>query len=99
MFGQNNPDREHQQQVAVSSIGGFASVTAAMLAMLGAPYLNELTAEYVVALARRTYPPEIVQLVEFAWLVACFPFVFFAARASIGVALMVGGSALAYRLL
>lgn len=99
MIGHSSPQRDQQRQVFSSSLNGFSTTLAAMLALLGAPYLNELTAPYVVALARRSYGPELVDLVEIAWMIACFPFVFFAARASVGVALMMAGSALAYRLL
>lgn len=99
MFGHDNRDRDRQLQVFSGSLNGFATTLAAMLALLGAPYLNTLTAPYVLALARQSYGPDLVQAVALAWMLACYPFVFFAARASVGVALMVAGSAVAYRLL
>lgn len=99
MFENRNPHRERQQTVFMDSLQGFATVLAAMLAMLAAPVLNQWTAPTVLALARQNYSPDLVQLVEVAWMLACFPFVFFAARASVGVALMMAGSALAYRFL
>ncbi|MBO4168851.1 hypothetical protein [Cereibacter azotoformans] len=77
--------------------GGFATTSAAMIAMIAAPALDEATAEYVILLAQRSYAPDIVQLIEVAWMIACFPFVFFAARAGINAALTVAGIYLAYR--
>lgn len=77
--------------------GGFATTAAAMIAMLASPALNEVTAPYVIWLAQRSYPRDVVELITIAWMVACFPFVFFAARAGIGAALTVAGVYLAYR--
>ena len=77
--------------------GGFATIAAAMLAMIFAPTLNELTLPYVIGIARRSYPSDIVSVFEIAWMLLCFPFVFFAARASIAFALTAAGVYLAYR--
>lgn len=99
MFENRNPDKYRQQEVFQDSLQGFATVVAVMLSILAAPSLHALTIPYVTALARRSYGPDLVQFVEICWMIACFPFVFFAARASVGVALMVAGSALAYRFL
>lgn len=99
MFQKPNPHRDKTSDVFTNSLDGFATTLAVMLAILGGPYLNAMTAPYVIDLARRSYGPDIVHLVELAWMVACFPFVFFAARASIGVALMMAGSFVAYRFL
>ena len=79
--------------------GGFASVAAAMVAiLLGAP-LNDWTAPYVIALAQETYSPEVVDLIGVAWMILTYPLVFFAARASIVAALTTAGMYLAYRLI
>ncbi|MEM7547590.1 MAG: hypothetical protein AAF367_18850 [Pseudomonadota bacterium] len=77
--------------------GGFATTAAAMLAMLVAPSLDEITAPYVIYLAQQSYPADAVDLIDIAWTVACYPFVFFAARAGIAGALTVAGMYLAYR--
>ncbi|ARE41702.1 hypothetical protein RGUI_3561 [Rhodovulum sp. P5] len=68
-----------------------------MLAMIFAPTLHEMTIPYVIGIARRSYPADIVQFLEIAWMLCCFPFVFFAARASIAFALTAAGIYLAYR--
>lgn len=99
MLENRNTDKDRTQAVFWDSLQGFATVVAAMLAMLAAPPLHQWTAPYVLALARRSYSPDLVQLVELAWMIACYPFVFFAARASVSVALMMAGSAAAYRFL
>lgn len=95
----HNPHQEKNRQVFTSAVDGFSVTLAAMLAVFVAPYLNNITAPYVVDIARQTYPPEVVDLIRFAWMVACFPFVFFAARASVGVSLMIAASYVAYRFL
>lgn len=97
MFG-----NRHQNTPAGGGSGddlknGFATVAAAMLAMIFAPTLNEMTLPYVIGIARRSYGPDIVSLFEVAWMLLCFPFVFFAARAGIAYALTAAGVYLAYR--
>ena len=42
--------------------GGFATTAAAMIAMLASPALNEVTAPYVVWLAERSYPRDVVRV-------------------------------------
>lgn len=99
MLENRNTHKDRTQGVFLDSLQGFATVVAVMLAMLAAPPLHQWTAPYVLALARRSYSPDLVQLFELAWMIACYPFVFFAARASVSVALMMAGSAAAYRFL
>jgi hypothetical protein len=77
--------------------GGFATTAAAMIAMLASPALNEVTVPYVIWLAERSYPRDVVELIRIAWMIACFPFVYYAAKAGIGAALTVAGVYLAYR--
>ncbi len=77
--------------------GGFATTAAAMLAiLLGSPF-NAITAPYVIALAERSYSYEVVDLIGVAWMILAYPFVFFAARASIIAGLSAAGVYLAYR--
>lgn len=80
-----------------SDFFAFATTAAAMVAMPASPALNEVTAPYMILLAERSYPRDVVQIFQVVWMVACFPFVFFAARAGIGAALTVAGVYLAYR--
>jgi hypothetical protein len=77
--------------------GGFATTAAVMVAiLLGAPF-NALTAPYVIAMAERSYSYEVVDLIGIAWMILTYPFVFFAARASILAALTAAGVYIAYR--
>lgn len=79
--------------------GGLATTMAAMCALLlGSPF-NALTAPYVIALAEQSYSGEVVQLIGVLWQIAAYPFVFFAARASITASLTAAGVYIAYRLL
>lgn len=95
----NNPDRDRNRRVLTDSLDGLATTVGVGGAIIGAPILYQLAGPYVIALAQEGYPPELVDLTAIAFQVACYPFVFFAARASVGVALMVAGSWVAYRLL
>ncbi|MGF0538890.1 hypothetical protein ACQQ2Q_12915 [Agrobacterium sp. ES01] len=77
--------------------GGFATIAAAMVSIVVSPTLSSATLPYVIGIARQSYPPEIVELFKVAWMLLCFPFVFFAARASIAFALTAAGVYVAYR--
>jgi hypothetical protein len=95
----NNRDmRDYPKKGPAADLeGGFATTAAGMLAMIAAPAMYEMTAKHVVWLAQKSYSQEFVHIIEFAWMIACFPFVFFAARAGIAAALTVAGVYLAYR--
>lgn len=60
---------------------GFATTLAAMISMLASPALNEFTAPYVIWLAQRSYPPDLVELIRVVWMFCCWPLTFFAAHA------------------
>ena len=77
--------------------GGFATTAAAMIAMLVSPAMDEATAPYVIWLAERSYPRDVAEIIRIAWMMACFPFVYFAAKAAIGAALTMAGVYIAYR--
>lgn len=77
--------------------GGFATTAAAMIAMLAAPALNEITAPYVIWLAQKNYSQDFVELIAIAWMIACFPFVFFSARAGIVAAITISSMYVSYR--
>ncbi|MBK0327745.1 hypothetical protein I5535_10620 [Rhodobacteraceae bacterium F11138] len=77
--------------------GGFATTVAAMCAILLATPFNTMTAPYVIALAEKSYSYEVADLIGIAWMLMSYPFVFFAARASIIAALTTAGVYLAYR--
>lgn len=97
MFGSNQQPGGQRGGPGGDLKGGFASVAALMLAMIFAPTISEATLPYVIGIAERSYPPDIVSLFEIAWMLLCFPFVFFAARAGIAYALTAAGVYLAYR--
>lgn len=76
---------------------GFAITLAAMISMLASPALNEVTAPYVVWIAQRSYPPDWVEAIGFAWMVCCWPLTFFAARAGVAAALAVASMYAGYK--
>ncbi len=77
--------------------GGFATTAAAMIAVLLATPFNALTAPYVISLAQKSYSQDVVHLIGIAWMLMSYPFVFFAARASIIAALTTAAVYLIYR--
>lgn len=98
LIGHNsNPHRDEHRGVFLSSVNGLATVLAIVIALIGAPFAYNVSAPYVLNLAAKTYGADMVALVDFCWFILMFPLVFFAARASVGVALLVSGSWIAYR--
>lgn len=69
------------QDTLPRNLDWLAIVMAFMLALLGAPSVNELTRDIVLDVARASYPPGVVNTIKFLWMCACFPLVFFASRA------------------
>lgn len=97
MYAPNNYPPRGPQSPMDDIKGGFATTAAAMVAiLLGSPF-NALTAPYVTAMAERSYSYEVVNLIGIAWMILAYPFVFFAARASILAALTAAGVYIAYR--
>ena len=97
MYAPNNYPPRGPQSPMDDIKGGFATTVAAMVAiLLGSPF-NALTAPYVIAMAERSYSPEIVDLIGIAWMILSWPMIFFMARASIIAALTAAGVYLAMR--
>ncbi|QPH54672.1 hypothetical protein I0K15_02500 [Pontivivens ytuae] len=70
-----------------------------MIALLLGGLMAKHTVDYITVVAAMSYPPEIVDLFEIAWTLLCYPFVFFAARASVLFAVTAAGVYLASRLM
>lgn len=98
LIGHNsNPHRDEHRGVFLSSVNGLATVLALVIALVGAPFLYNVSAPHVLSLAQKTYGPELTSLIDLIWFCLMFPLTFFAARASVGVALLMSGSWIAYR--
>ncbi len=93
MFGQRPP----QQSPLIKVLDWLSMVAAFMIALLGAPYLNALSQDFVLDIARGSYPPGVVSFIRFSWMVSCFPLSFFAARAALNVSLIMIGVMLGKR--
>ena len=76
---------------------GFSTTAAGMLAMIFGPIVHQHSYPFVEWFALQTYPRDIVSIFEFVWMIACFPLVYFASKASILYALTAAGIYLAYR--
>lgn len=99
MFNSTNSGGSGNRGPGTDLKGGFATTAAAMIALLLASPFNTMSAPYVIALARQSYSDEIVDLIGIAWMILAYPFVFFAARASIVAGLTTAGLYLAHRLI
>ncbi|QPH54751.1 hypothetical protein [Pontivivens ytuae] len=96
---QNNDPRDQMPGPGRDMRGGFKTIVAAMIALLLGGLMAKHTVDYIAMVAAMSYPPEIVDLFEIAWTLLCYPFVFFAARASVLFAVTAAGVYLASRLM
>lgn len=62
----------------LKSLGGFATVAGAIAAMIGAPVLYEWTASAFLSIASQSYSPEVLEILDLAWLGLMYPGIFFA---------------------
>ncbi len=59
--GNNGPGNDMQ--------GGFATTAAAMVSIVLSPPINAFTQPYVILMAERSYPYELVDLIAIAWMI------------------------------
>ncbi|MGR3513825.1 MAG: hypothetical protein ACU0GG_13775 [Paracoccaceae bacterium] len=98
MFNRNTPHGEKPGFFDTLQ-GGFANTLAAMVALVLSMPLYEYTEPYVYYWASRSYPPGLVDAVVIAWMILCWPFCYFAARASIVAALAGAAIYIGYKLI
>ena len=98
MFNQSN-QREAGKSILMGSMKGLANTGAAAVTFLATPFLYGSSVEWVQRFTTRSYGTGFSDLVDVGWflIVACL--VFFSARASLGTLLIMGGLAIATRLL
>ena len=83
-----NGHRHANQQIFMSSMMGFANVASVALALIAAPLIDNLTADYVSDLVRQLYGYEWKELGAITWTLMLYPLTFFLIRASLVTALM-----------
>ncbi len=94
-----SPSKEAGNNLFMSSIIGLANILAALAAFLGTPPVYSKTVSWVQRYTANHYGYELVDLISFGWWIICALLIFFIARASVGTALVMGGLAIAARLL
>jgi hypothetical protein len=77
----------------------MANILAVIAAFFGTPPLYGKTVGVVQRYTGHYYGYEFIDLISFFYLVICAALIFFIARASVGTALVMGGLAIAARLL
>ena len=87
------------QSTFISSVKGMANTLAVAVTFFTVPILFRSTSDWVRAFTVSQYGPDWTDLVLIGWFVICVLFVFFVSRASLSTALIMGGLALAARVL
>lgn len=95
----NNKDREAARSIFTSSIKGLANVGAAGVAFFATPETYGATVGWVREFTARNYGYGWSDVTDIAWFLLLAFLTFFVARASVSTLLMVGGLAIASRLL
>lgn len=86
MYGQGS----QPQSPLTGALNWLAMVAAFMAMLLCAPYLNGATQGFVIDIASGSYPREVVRVIGFLWMCACFPLCFFSVHAFLNVLLTIG---------
>ena len=87
------------RSVFLGSVKGLANTAAAAAAFFGTPLVYSETVGWVQDFTYRHYGADLVGLVQIGWFGIVGFAVFFVARASIGTAIVMGGTAIAIRFL
>lgn len=65
----------------------LANTIAGAIAFLAGPFLHQYTVDWVLRIAAKTYPPDMMALIYYAWLVFAHLLIFFGVRAPVFVGL------------
>ncbi len=95
----NNEQKEAARGVFMSSIQGLANVLAVIATFLATPLIYGQTVGWIQRFTATHYGMGFEGLIAFVWFLITAAFVFFVARASASTALVMGGIAMATRLI
>lgn len=87
------------QDIFVGSVKGLANTLAVVVTFLIVPLIYDFSNRWIVAYTAAHYGTGLESFISFCWFIACALTVFFLSRASLSTSLMIGGMALATRLL
>lgn len=95
----NKDQKAAARNVFMSSIQGLANVLAVIVTFLATPLIYGQSIDWIQRFTASNYGLGFEGLVAFVWFTVTAAFVFFIARASASTALVMGGIALATRLI
>lgn len=90
---------EAGRSVFMSSVTGLANVSAAVATFFATPLAYNFTEDWISGFVARHYGYGFTDIALVGWFIATALTVFFVARASIGLAITMGGLAIAARLM
>ncbi|MEP2828953.1 hypothetical protein [Parvibaculum sp.] len=90
-------NRAAGQSVFEKSVFGIANVAAVIMTYLATPFVFDLSIDWIEAFTREHYGRDAADLIELPWFALSGLTVFFVSRATVGVAITIGGLALASR--
>lgn len=94
----NKDHRAAGRSVFMSSVAGIANTAAFIATFLLTPLAYDASDEWIAAFVSRQYSPGLVDPALVVWFIAVAAMTFFTARASLGLAITMGGLAIAARL-
>lgn len=98
MFG-NKQQNEAGRSVFMGSINGLANTAAVVATFFGTPLAYRASEDWIAAFVARHYSPDLTDPALIGWFIAVAATTFFVARASLGLAITMGGLAIAARFL
>jgi len=98
MFG-NKQHNEAGRSVFMGSVNGLANTAALIATFFATPLAYRATEAWIASFVVRHYSPGLTDPALVGWFIAVAATTFFVARASLGLAITMGGLAIAARLL
>ncbi len=91
--------RQATQSIFMSSVTGLANTGAVAVTFFTVPEAYSRTISWVLAFAAARYGHELIPVIELAWIAILALLIFFISRASVATLIVMGGLAIATRLL
>lgn len=95
----NKQQNEAGRAVFMSSVNGLANVAAAVATFFATPLAYNFTEDWISGFVARHYGDGFTSIALIGWFIATALMTFFVARASLGLAITMGGLAIMVRFL
>ena len=97
MFG-NKEQKEAGRSIFTKSVSGLANVAAIGTTFIATPTIFHATQGWITDFTARNYGYAVADVIDVPWFLITAITVFFLSRATVGVAITIGGLAIAARL-